>query len=195
MKYYANHNLNIKPDIFNQPDLRLNHNIRFAVVKILNQLMVDEAFLYGETNKAQRDERCLNVPGMVTFYDVQCTQLKIISGEIVKRAQSLGINADNMDREFPIQTRLSEHSGSVSIIADLIANHQNMIRFLRQDAMICSEECSDNVTRDILLDILCSHQKMLKILDDYESAKPVSEENNPRDFIPQKTSLINKNEI
>ena len=176
MKRFTNHDLKEKLNIFNQPDLRLDHDLRFAVVKILNQVLVDEAVLSVKTFNAQWIGRSTNFLGMHVFYDIQHKQLDSISDEIVKRTLSLGGRAEDVDEGTSIYTRLSGQSMCGSQLQNLIADHEAMIQFLQMDASVCSEECNDKVTRNILLDILCSHEKMVKMLSMKESAVPLLEE-------------------
>jgi starvation-inducible DNA-binding protein len=176
MKRFTNFDLNEKLNTLNQPDMRLDHDLRFAVVKILNQILVDEAALSVKTFNAQWIGHNTNFLGMHVFYDIQYQQLDSISDEIVKRTISLGGRAEDIDEGTSIQTRLSDPPIGGSQLQNLIADHEAMIQFLQMDGSLCSEECNDKVTRNILLDILCSHEKMAKMLSIKESAEPLLDE-------------------
>lgn len=180
MGHDGNDGHNPKLRVHNQPSIGLDSNTHQAVVKILNITLADEAVLSTKTRSAHWNVSGAGFYDRHTLFDVQYKQLNEISGEISKRARVLGGLPIGSFEEFLKNTRLDEQPGDVPDFVDLLADHEAVIRFLREDAKKCSEEYEDEGTRDFLVDILCLHEKMAWMLRSYIENEPVHGESQKR---------------
>jgi starvation-inducible DNA-binding protein len=168
------HNPNMQVVI--QPNIGLDSDVRLAVVAILNNSLANEAVL---TQKI----RCShwNISGAGFFelhilFNSQYEQLNAISDEIAERARMLGGIAIGSLQEFIKFTRLEEKSGEIPEIIDILADHESIIRFLREDAKKCTDEFEDEGTFELLIGILRLHEKMAWMLRSYFENEPVPNE-------------------
>jgi starvation-inducible DNA-binding protein len=172
------HNPNMQVVI--QPNIGLDSDVRLAVVAILNNSLANEAVLTQKT-------RCShwNISGAGFFelhilFNSQYEQLNAISDEIAERARMLGGIAIGSLHEFIKFTRLEEKSDEIPEIIDILADHESIIRFLREDAKKCTDEFEDEGTFELLIGILRLHEKMAWMLRSYFENEPVSKESKKR---------------
>jgi starvation-inducible DNA-binding protein len=70
--------------------------------------------------------------------------------------------------EFVKQTRLKEHPGQSpaarEMIANLLADHEALIRALRVDLQTCADRYHDIGTNDFLTGVMEKHEKMAWML-------------------------------
>ncbi len=165
-----NHDLDLS--IYDQQKIGLIHDVCNPVVKILNDLLADEAVLTQKTHSA-----LWNVCG-AGFYNIQILlnsqidELNGISVEIVVRTRKLGGFIISSFEEFLKATRLKEQPGIVPNASDLLADHESLIHFLHESATRCSEEFEDEISRGFLMDILQQHDKMVSMLQSYIENQP-----------------------
>jgi starvation-inducible DNA-binding protein len=66
--------------------------------------------------------------------------------------------------EFSQQTRLSEQPGEApearKMVENLLADHEQIIRDLREDVDVCADELNDQGTADFLTGLMEQHEKM-----------------------------------
>jgi starvation-inducible DNA-binding protein len=180
MGHNGNDGHNPKLRVLILPNIGLDSNTHQAVVKILNITLADEAVLSTKTRSAHWNVSGAGFYDRYTLFDVQYKQLNEISGEISKRVRVLGGLPIGSFEEFLKNTRLDEQPGNVPDFVDLLADHEAVIRFLREDAKKCSEEYEDEGTRDFLVDILSLHEKMAWMLRSYTENEPVHGESQKR---------------
>jgi len=135
-----------------------------AIVDILNATLADEAVLSIKTRGALLSAHGAGLTDQHMLFDLQYKQLNVISDEILSRIRVLGVPPGGSLGEFLKNTRLEEQPGYAADIMCLLADHEAAIRFLRQDAKRCIEECEDQVTHDFLVAILRLHEKMAWML-------------------------------
>jgi starvation-inducible DNA-binding protein len=162
-----NYGHSTKLQVLIQPNTGLDSDACHSVVEILNNTLANEVVLTVKTRSAH-----WNVSGAGFYYryalfDVQYKQLNDISDEIAIRARVLGGLPNGSFEEYLKNTRLDEQPGDVPDIMDLLADHEAIIRYLREDARKCSENYEDEVTRNFLVAILCVHEKMAWMLRSY----------------------------
>jgi len=165
-----------------QPNIGLDSDVRRSVVEILNNTLANEAVLTVKTRSAH-----WNVSGSGFFelhilFDSQYKQLNDISDEIAERARMLGGIAIGSLQEFIRQARVSEQPGVVPDILHLLADHEASVRFLREDAKKCTDEYEDEGTFELLVSVMCLHEKMAWMLRSYIENEPVHGESQKRIF-------------
>jgi starvation-inducible DNA-binding protein len=145
-------------------DIKPEYNSYEAVVKILNTTLADEVVLGTKTRSAHWNVHGAGFFDRRKLFDVQYKQLNQITDDISKRAQVLGGQPIGSFTEFLRYSRLAEHPGKLPDLNYLLADHEAVIGFLREDTKKCVEELGDEVTRDFLMDILGRHEKMACML-------------------------------
>ena len=83
-------------------------------------------------------------------------------------------------RHRPGDSRLGEKPGAVPDILDLLADHETIIRLLREDAKKCSEEYEDEGTFVLLVGVMRLHEKMAWMLRSHSESGLVLSEDHKR---------------
>jgi len=165
-----------------QPNIGLDSDIRRSVVEILNNTLANEAVLTVKTRSAHWN---VSGPGFFELhilFDSQYKQLNDISDELAERARMLGGIAIGSLQEFINYTRMEEQPGVVPDILHLLADHEASVRFLREDAKKCTDEYEDEGTFELLVSVMCLHEKMAWMLRSYIENEPVHGESQKRIF-------------
>ena len=165
-----------------QPNIGLDSDVRRSVVEILNNTLANEAVLTVKTRSAHWN---VSGPGFFELhilFDSQYKQLNDISDEIAERARMLGGIAIGSLQEFIRQARMAEQPGVVPDILHLLADHEASVRFLREDAKKCTDEYEDEGTFELLVSVMCLHEKMAWMLRSYIENEPVHGESQKRIF-------------
>jgi starvation-inducible DNA-binding protein len=158
-----------------QPNIGLDSDVRRLVVAILNNSLANEAVLTQKTRNAH-----WNISGAGFFdrhivFDTQYKQLNDISDKIAERVRMLGGLAIGTFEEFLSYTRLHEQPETVADFLHLLADHETIIRVLREDSKKCTEEYEDEGTSDLLVSVMRLHEKMAWMLRSYIENEPVQE--------------------
>ena len=139
-----------------------------GVGKILNILLADEFVLYTKTRNYHWNVTGPYFDQLHKFFEAQYGELNLIVDEVAERARALGENALGTMVEFAQQARLKEHPGRYpgarEMIANLLADHEAIIRQLRSDLDICAARHNDAGTSDFLTGIMEQHEKMAWML-------------------------------
>ncbi len=178
MRHNHNDDYNPKLQVRIQPNIGLDSDVRHSVAEALNNTLANEAVLTFKTRNAY-----WNVSGDGFFelhilFDSQYKQMNDISDEIAERVRMLGGIAIGSLLEFIKYTCLDEQPGDVPDILRLLADHEAVIRFLREDARKCSEEYEDEGTFELLVGVMRLHEKMAWMLRSYIENEPYISENN-----------------
>lgn len=151
-----------------KPNLGIEKNGREAVCEILNQLLADEVVLYLKTRNYHWNVTGPHFHDLHKLFEAQYEELDEIMDEVAERARSLGENAQASAAEFAERTRIPEHPGKFpkadKMIANLLADHETVVRFLRQSIEPCQNEHGDAGTADFLTGLMEQHEKMAWML-------------------------------
>jgi starvation-inducible DNA-binding protein len=102
------------------------------------------------------------------FFEAQYEELTGIVDEVAERARALGGNSIGTLSEFLKLTRLKEHPGrypaAAKMIADLLEDHETLIRHLRVEAEAVGSRFGDMGTNDFLVGLMEQHEKMAWML-------------------------------
>ena len=141
---------------------------RKAVAAILNTLLSDEYVLYTKTRKYHWNVIGIQFNDLHKFFEAQYGALNTIVDDVAERARSLGEISFGTLAEFLKQTRLKENSGKnpppKGMIADLLSDHESIIRHLRADLESCFNSHHDAGTADFLTGLMETHEKMAWML-------------------------------
>ena len=146
----------------------LSEEQRAGVVKILNAMLSDEYLLYTKTRNYHWNVTGPQFHHLHKFFEEQYTQLNEIVDELAERARALAGWSLGTLSEFSQHTRLKEHPGrypkSGAMIANLLTDHESIIRQLRCDLESCAGKYHDMGTNDFLTGLLEQHEKMAWML-------------------------------
>jgi starvation-inducible DNA-binding protein len=149
-------------------NIGLSEEQREGVVAILNTLLADEYLLYTKTRNYHWNVVGPQFNDLHKFFEAQYNALNEIVDDVAERARSLGGNAFGTMTEFLKHTRLKEQPGHYpddrGMIANLLADHEALIRYLRVDLETCAEKYHDAGTNDFLIGLMEQHEKMAWML-------------------------------
>ncbi len=146
------------------PNIGLESDVRQPVVKILNASLANEAVLTQKTRGAHWNVSGTSFFELHILFETQYKQLNEISDKIAERVRMLGGMTIASFEEFLKHTRLYEHSTEVPEKLHLLADHETVIRFLREDIRKCSEEYEDEGTVELLIGVMSLHEKIAWML-------------------------------
>ena len=167
MRPNRNDGHNPKLKVLIQPNIGLDNGTRLSVVKILNHALANEAVLTLKTLSAHRNMTGASFFELRILFDSQYKQLNAISDEIAERARMLGGIAIGSLQEYIDFARVGEQSGTVPNVLHLLADHETIIRFLREDVRKCTEEFEDEGTFELMVSVMRLHEKMAWMLRSY----------------------------
>lgn len=140
-------------------------------VEVLNRLLSDEYVLYTKTRNYHWNVTGPDFQELHKFFESQYEELEAIVDEVAERAKALGGNALGTLQEFSQKTRLKEAPGespdAKRMIANLLADHESVIRALREDLAACGEKFGDAGTSDFLTGLMEKHEKTAWMLRAY----------------------------
>jgi len=147
-----------------QPNIGLDAAARHSVVEILNVLLADETVLSLKTRRADEEAGGTETPALHSLYKEQYRQINDIGSELVERISVLGethlSDSEVLLGSSRLEWELAIPPDGMAILAD----HEAFIRYLRDDAMKCSEIYEDQGTFALLVSILRTHEKIAWIL-------------------------------
>jgi starvation-inducible DNA-binding protein len=150
--------------VFIQPNIGLDSDVRHSVVDLLNITLADEAVLTLKTRGAHWNTSGAGFFQLYTLFFSQYKQLNELSDEIAERVRMLGGVAMNSFQDYLLCARIEEQQGVAPDILRLLADHEAFIRFLREDARKCTEEYADEGTFALLVSVIRLHEKMAWML-------------------------------
>jgi starvation-inducible DNA-binding protein len=144
---------------------------RAAVVAILNTVLADEFVLYTKSRRFHWNVEGPNFSELHDLFQKQYEQLEEVVDQVAERSRALGGIATGSLEEYLDITRLDEEPGksydAPGMITALLADHETLIRSLREDLEICSKEYADEGTTDFLTGLMQVHEKAAWMLRSY----------------------------
>jgi len=148
--------------------LGLKESSRAKVLALLDPLLADEYVLYTKTRNFHWNVVGHDFNDKHKFFEAQYEALDEIVDDVAERARSLGGKALGTLAEFSQHTRLQEQPGkqppALSMVANLQADHEAMVRTLRADLETVMEKHNDAGTNDFLTGLMEKHEKMAWML-------------------------------
>lgn len=164
----AAHASYLSGDEMGRIDIGLSKDERAGVVAILNTVLADEFVLYTKSRRFHWNVEGPNFSELHELFQKQYEQLEEVVDEVAERARVLGGIAAGSLEEYLDITRLDEEPGRIydarGMIAALLADHETLIRSLREDLEICSDEHGDEGTTDFLTGLMQVHEKAAWVL-------------------------------
>jgi len=141
---------------------------REAVVRILNDILSDEYVLYTKTRNYHWNVVGPQFNDLHKFFEARYEELNEIVDDVAERARALGGRSRATIVEFAKTARLKEHPGDYpgakEMVANLLEDHEALIRTLRVDLEACAEKYEDMGTNDFLTGLMERHEKMAWML-------------------------------
>jgi starvation-inducible DNA-binding protein len=149
-------------------NIGLSDEQRQGVVAILNTLLSDEYLLYTKTRNYHWNVVGPRFNDLHRFFEAQYNELNEVVDDVAERARALGGKAFGTMTEFLKHSGLKEQPGYCpddrGMIADLLADHEAIIRHLRVDLETCADRYHDIGTNDFLTGLMEKHEKMAWML-------------------------------
>ncbi len=146
-----------------KPRIGIADDQRSATVSILNALLADEFVLYTKTRGYHWNVVGPQFSELHKLFETQYEQLDEVIDQVAERARALGGRAFGTLAEFSQHSRLKERPGEAppahDMIADLLGDHETLIRQLRQDADTVGGKYGDTGTNDFLVGLMEDHEK------------------------------------
>ena len=138
------------------------------MVELLTRLLADEYVLYTKTRNYHWNVLGLQFNDLHKFFESHYEELNDIVDDVAERGRTLGGKAIGTLEEFLKHTRLEEEPASYpdapGMLANLLADHESVIRQLRNDLEACADQYKDMGTSDFLTGLMEKHEKMAWML-------------------------------
>ncbi|MBT1689096.1 Dps family protein [Dawidia soli] len=139
-----------------------------AVAVQLSKLLADEYVLYTKTRNAHWNVEGPDFHNMHLFFESQYEQLDEIIDNVAERVRALGHYAPGTLKSFLSLTHLTEYSErentSNGFLRELLADHDSIITFLRENIEPFANEYRDAGTSDFITGLMEQHEKMAWML-------------------------------
>ena len=142
-------------------------------IELLAVILSDEMTLYIKTRKFHWNVAGESFMELHKLFEAQYTELEASIDEVAERISKLGGKTIGTMNEFTLLSRIVEHPNKYPVqkamLSELLSDHETLISELRKDIDVCSDECHDAGTADLLTKILLQHETTAWILRRYLS--------------------------
>lgn len=149
-------------------NIGLNQAQREGVIALLRSLLADEYVLYTKTRNFHWNVTGPRFHDLHKFFEGQYDSIDDTIDEVAERIRSLGGVSPGSMAEFLATARLSENKGELTsadlMVERLLADHEAVIRSLREDLKRANDEFGDAGTSDFLTGLMEEHEKMAWML-------------------------------
>lgn len=154
-----------------KPDIGITDKNLKAVCGILNNCLADSHILYFKLRKYHWNVQGDNFMELHQLFETHYEQVQEAIDNIAERISQLGGIAIGTTSEFSKNSSLKEHPGknpaNMEMIAELLGDHETVIKNLRSGIDDADEKYSDQGTADFLTDLIRAHEKMAWTLRRY----------------------------
>ena len=138
------------------------------VADALNQVLADEFILYTKTLKFHWNIEGRDFHALHLFLDDQYQQLQTIIDSVAERVRKVGHFAIGSMKEFLAEASLKEHAATTSVsesmLAELVSDHDALIRKTRTLIDDFDKKFDDKGSSDFITGIMKEHEKMAWML-------------------------------
>ena len=150
------------------PDLGLSAVNTQGVAAILSRLLADEHLLYTRLRNYHWNLVGMSFGPLHALFQAQYEAVAGDIDEIAERIRMLGPDVPGTLTEFLQLATLVEHPGELpdapGMVAQLVNDHEAIIRHLRQDLRATDEQYNDMGTSDFLTGLMERHEKQAWLL-------------------------------
>lgn len=151
-----------------------------GVVKFLKVLLATESVLYTRLRNYHWNVTGMDFYALHAAFEDQFNEIADMTDELAERIRQYGANAPGTMDEFIRKARLSEAPGvypdARTMVTNLAADHEAIVRFLRADIETIGEKFEDIGAADLLTGHLQKHEKMAWMLRMYLDEQTVVRE-------------------
>ena len=158
---------NLEQQLIFEPNIGLDSDVRISVVDMLNINLANASVLSQKTRSAHWNGSGPGFLELHIFFEIQYKQLNEIVDKIAERTRMLGGIALGSFQEFLEQTQIKNRPDNIPDVLHLLADHETIIRSLREDIRKCSEEYEDEATVELLVGVMSLHERMAWMLRSY----------------------------
>lgn len=155
------------------PKIGLSEENLERTINLLAIVLSDEMTLYVKTRKFHWNVAGQSFMEFHKLFEAQYTELEKLIDNVAERIGKLGGKTIGTMNEFSSLTRLVEHPNKYPVqntmLTELLNDHKTIIYELRKDIDICTDECHDAGTADLLTGILQQHETIAWVLRRYLS--------------------------
>jgi starvation-inducible DNA-binding protein len=139
-----------------------------GITAILKTLLADEVILYTRLRNYHWNVNGPHFYPLHQLFEAQYDEVEDIIDDVAERIRQFGVTAPGTLAEFQQMARLKEQPGEVpaamAMVATLAADHEALVRFLREDIETIDDEADEVGVEDLLTGLLQQHQKMAWML-------------------------------
>lgn len=143
-------------------NIGLSPNARKKVISVLSDVLADQYVLYTKTRNYHWNVTGEDFAQYHELFEKQYSAIDEDIDDVAERIRALGAKTPATLSEFIKSATLKEHPGkfpySKAMIANLLADHETVIRNLRKGIEIC-DDVDDDGTEDFLTQLLEKHEK------------------------------------
>ncbi len=151
-----------------QIDIGIKEDNRKAVVALLQPVLANLSVIYTKTRNYHWNLTGPRFHTLHLFLEEQYKALGEAADEVAERIRSIGGFSIGTLQEFIDQSVLKEEPGvrppSDLVISNLLADHETIIKGLREDIDKCDDDYEDTGTADFLTGLMESHEKLAWML-------------------------------
>lgn len=149
-------------------DIGIQESHRDAVAKILNRVLSDTVVLNFKTRNFHWNVTGTDFSQLHKFFEEQYNQLDEAMDEVAERVRALGGRTFGSLAEYLKTTTLTEEPARIpparKMIAELLGDHEAIIKALRKDVDVTGDKYGDMGTSDFLTGLMETHEKMAWML-------------------------------
>ena len=150
------------------PNIGIADDRRDGVLRLLTALLADEYVLYTKTRNYHWNVVGPQFNDLHKFFESQYDALNEVVDEVAERSRTLGGPAIGTLAEMLDHARLKEHPkqypDAKQMLANLLADHEALVRTLRGDLAAAMDKFGDAGTSDFLTGLMEKHEKMAWML-------------------------------
>lgn len=136
---------------------------RNLVADALKRILADEHILYIKLRNYHWNVTGLHFQPLHAFFEEQYNAVAVYIDDTAERIRSLGFFTPGSMEAFKQHARLEEtghlNGDAEAMLANLLADHEAIIQFLRHDQEMVMEEGNDAGTQDFLIALMEAHEK------------------------------------
>lgn len=162
-------------------NIGLSDEQRQGVCELLNRDLADMNLLLIKTKKYHWDVTGPEFRSLHQIWEEQYTILNESIDQTAERIRALGEYPVGTAAGFIQYSSIKEHTGDVpsssQMVINLVDDHEQIIRNLRQHIDQCSEDFHDEGTADFLTGLMEGHEEMAWMLRSFVQGKRVESDN------------------
>ena len=154
-----------------KPNIGIAEKDLKAVIELLSVGLSNEVMLYTKTRKFHWNVCGESFMEFHKLFEAQYTELEEAIDEIAERINKLGGKTIGTTKEFSERAVIKESPGeypdSMSMVKELLQDHETIIKQLRKDVDDCADKYNDSGTSDFLTGKMEDHESIAWTLRRY----------------------------